>query len=48
MLDAGNDMYAVKIIDMTGADEGTIQSYKNEIALLKRLQGSDRVITMFD
>lgn len=33
---------------MEGADDATIQSYMNEIALLQRLQYSSRVIRMYD
>ncbi|XP_064628222.1 dual specificity protein kinase TTK-like [Lineus longissimus] len=39
---------AIKRVDLNDADEFTVQSYKNEINLLKRLQYSDKVIKMYD
>lgn len=42
-----SNMFAVKCVNMA-VDATVAESYVNEIKLLQRLQGSDRVITMFD
>ncbi|XP_047736086.1 dual specificity protein kinase TTK isoform X2 [Hyalella azteca] len=39
---------AVKIVKLSGVDEQMIVGYKNEIAILQRLQGTDHVITLHD
>ena len=48
MFDCELNQWAVKVVDLNGADERTIANYQNEIALLKRLQYSPRVIRMLD
>lgn len=48
VLDQSYNMLAVKHIDFEGATEATIQSYMNEVTLLKRLQYSDLVVKLFD
>ncbi|XP_071522331.1 uncharacterized protein [Panulirus ornatus] len=39
---------AVKLVDLKGLDNSTLNSYKNEISILQRLQWSDRVIRLYD
>lgn len=39
---------AIKIVNLTEADETLRNAYENEIKLLEQLQGSDHVIKMFD
>jgi serine/threonine-protein kinase TTK/MPS1 len=41
-------IYALKRVALDKADEETYQSYTNEIELLKRLRGHDRVIQLID
>jgi hypothetical protein len=39
---------AVKCVDLSVADPSIAQGYLDEIALLRRLQGSETVICMID
>ena len=39
---------AVKCVNLEGVDEFTIESYRNEIELLHRLQYSKAVIKLYD
>ncbi|XP_076058109.1 dual specificity protein kinase monopolar spindle 1 [Oratosquilla oratoria] len=39
---------ALKIVNIINIDEATLEGYKNEIAILERLQWSDRVITLYE
>ncbi|XP_064096993.1 dual specificity protein kinase TTK-like [Macrobrachium nipponense] len=39
---------AIKVVELEGLDEPTLKCYENEIAILKRLQWSDRVIKLYD
>ena len=48
VLDQSYNMLAVKHIDFEGATDATIQSYMNEVTLLKRLQYSDLVVKLYD
>ena len=48
VLDEDSNMLAVKCVNLNGADESTLQSYKNEIDLLRRLQYSDFVVKLYD
>ena len=48
VLDEKCDLLAVKCVDLNGADDLTVQSYKNEIELLRRLQHSDCVVKLLD
>ncbi|KDQ06365.1 hypothetical protein BOTBODRAFT_39650 [Botryobasidium botryosum FD-172 SS1] len=48
VLSTDNAIYAVKKVSLDRADEETINSYVNEIALLNRLEGNDRIIRLFD
>lgn len=41
-------MYALKRVQLDRADYETYQSYTNEIELLKRLRGHDRIIQLID
>ena len=41
-------MFALKRVALDGADAETFRSYANEIELLKRLRGHDRVIQLID
>ncbi|WRT68921.1 uncharacterized protein IL334_005903 [Kwoniella shivajii] len=41
-------IYALKVVQLDRADAETYQSYTNEIELLKRLRGHDRVIQLMD
>ncbi|WWC64160.1 uncharacterized protein I303_106768 [Kwoniella dejecticola CBS 10117] len=41
-------IYALKLVQLDRADAETYQSYTNEIELLKRLRGHDRVIQLID
>ncbi|XP_045107535.1 dual specificity protein kinase TTK-like [Portunus trituberculatus] len=42
------EMRAVKVVNLEGVDQETINSYRNEVAILKKLQGCSRVIQLFD
>lgn len=41
-------IYALKRVALDRADPETYQSYTNEIELLKRLRGHDRIIQLVD
>lgn len=41
-------VYALKKVALDRADAETLRSYLNEIELLKRMKGHDRVIQMID
>ncbi|CAB72266.2 dual specificity protein kinase Mph1 [Schizosaccharomyces pombe] len=40
-------LYALKEVNFINADQTTIQGYKNEIALLRKLSGNDRIIKLY-
>lgn len=49
VLDCKHNLRALKCVDLEGADEVTVAGYRNEIALLQRLQHSPRwVIKLYD
>ena len=49
VLDADNNLRAVKQVNLDGADDCTLEGYKNEITLLKRLQPySQFIVKMYD
>lgn len=49
VLDPGKrSILALKRVTLAGADEETVQSYKNEVELLKHLSGHDRIIQLVD
>ena len=39
---------AIKKVDLSDADEAQAQGYLNEITMLKRLQGSEKIVKMYD
>ena len=48
MFDADYSQYALKYVDIKGADASVVESYVNEITLLKRLQGHESIIKLYD
>lgn len=47
-MSAQYEIYAVKRVRLDKADMEAVQGYKNEIDLLLRLRGNDRIIKLFD
>ncbi|KAF8558323.1 kinase-like protein [Imleria badia] len=47
-MNAANEIYAIKRVSLDKADAETISGYMNEIGLLKRLEGNNRIIQLFD
>jgi len=43
-----NELFAIKRVSLDKTDKETMEGYKNEIALLKRLDGNSRIIRLFD
>ncbi|KAI5896541.1 Pkinase-domain-containing protein [Schizophyllum commune H4-8] len=43
-----NEIYAIKRVTLDKTDADTLQGYKNEIGLLKRLAGNQRIIRLID
>ena len=43
-----NDILALKRVQIDPSDHETMKGYMNEIALLKRLDGNDRIIRLID
>jgi serine/threonine-protein kinase TTK/MPS1 len=43
-----NEIFAIKRVALDKTDADTMNSYMNEIALLKRLDGNGRIIRLFD
>ncbi|KAG9315652.1 kinase-like domain-containing protein [Chiua virens] len=48
VMNAANEIYAIKRVSLDKADAETISGYMNEIGLLKRLEGNNRIIHLFD
>lgn len=48
VMNAANEIYAIKRVSLDKADAETISGYMNEIGLLKRLEGNNRIIQLFD
>ena len=48
MFDSEHSQYALKYVNINGADAAVIKSYVNEITLLKRLQGHESIIKLYD
>lgn len=49
VLDQRNQLFAVKYVNLEEADPQTVESYKNEIEHLNRLQQySDQIIKLYD
>jgi len=48
VLNHNNQMFAVKRVSLDRTDQETMSGYMNEISLLKRLEGSHRIIRLID
>ena len=48
VFDADYSQYALKYVNVRDADASVFQSYVNEITLLKRLQGHESIIRLYD
>jgi len=48
VMDENGRVYALKKVNLKGADDLSIEGYLNEINLLKKLQGNDRIIRLLD
>lgn len=48
MFDADFAQYALKYVDVKDAEDSIFQNYVNEITLLKRLQGHESIIKLYD
>ena len=48
VMNAQNEIYAIKRVSLDKTDEETMGGYMNEIALLKRLEGNSRIIRLFE
>lgn len=48
VMNAQNEIYAIKRVSLDKTDEETMSGYMNEIALLKRLDGNSRIIRLID
>ena len=47
-MNSANDVYAIKRVSLDRTDNDTINGYMNEISLLKRLDGNNRIIRLID
>src|ERR1700693_4215015 len=48
VMNASNEIYAIKRVSLDKTDADTMSGYMNEIALLKRLDGNNRIIKLMD
>ena len=48
MLTPNNELYALKRVSLDKASEEEIAGYRNEIILLRRLEGNKRIIKLID
>jgi serine/threonine protein kinase len=48
VLNNANQMFAIKRVSLDKTDAETMSGYMNEIALLKRLEGNNRIIRLID
>jgi serine/threonine-protein kinase TTK/MPS1 len=48
VLSPANELYAIKRVTLDKTDSETMNGYMNEIALLKRLDGNNRIIQLID
>lgn len=48
VMNAANEIFAIKRVSLDKTDAETMKGYMNEIALLKRLEGNNRIIQLFD
>ena len=39
---------AIKVVELVDLDQETLEGYRNEINILKRLQSSNRIIKLYD
>lgn len=47
-MNAANEIFAIKRVSLDKTDAETMKGYMNEIGLLKRLEGNNRIIQLFD
>ncbi|EGN97999.1 hypothetical protein SERLA73DRAFT_169084 [Serpula lacrymans var. lacrymans S7.3] len=47
-MNSSNEIYAIKRVSLDKTDAETMSGYMNEIGLLKRLDGNNRIIQLFD
>jgi len=48
VLNHANEVYAIKRVTLESIDAETLSGYMNEIALLRRLDGNNRIIRLID
>ena len=48
VMDASNEIFALKRVALDKTDNEAMNGYMNEIALLKRLEGNHRIIRLID
>lgn len=48
VMTAQNEVFAIKRVSLDKTDADTMSGYMNEIALLKRLDGNNRIIKLVD
>jgi serine/threonine-protein kinase TTK/MPS1 len=48
VMNIANEIYAIKRVSLDKTDADTMSGYMNEIALLKRLNGNNRIIQLLD
>jgi serine/threonine-protein kinase TTK/MPS1 len=48
VLNHANEVYAIKRVTLESIDTETLSGYMNEIALLRRLDGNNRIIRLID
>ncbi|EMD39981.1 hypothetical protein CERSUDRAFT_81303 [Gelatoporia subvermispora B] len=48
VMNGSNEIYAIKRVSLDKTDAETLNGYKNEIALLKRLDGNEGIIRLID
>jgi serine/threonine-protein kinase TTK/MPS1 len=48
VLSQNSELFALKRVSLDKTDPDTMSGYMNEIALLKRLDGNNRIIRLFD
>ena len=48
VVNSANEIYAIKRVALDKTDDETLAGYMNEIALLRRLEGNNRIIRLLD
>ena len=48
VVNGSNEIFAIKRVSLDKTDNDTINGYMNEISLLKRLDGNNRIIRLVD